>query len=109
MIALMRLILAASALIIIYIDPSEPDRYISVTYLVRVAYTVYSAALYLIAMMRKATTLHRVIEWSHWADVGWYVLLITLSSGTNSIFFSSSFRFWLPLSGGDFEPGCASS
>ena len=32
MIATMRLILASSALIIIYLDPSEPDRLVPVTY-----------------------------------------------------------------------------
>ncbi len=26
-------------------------------------------------------------KWTHWADVGWYIVLISLSSGTSSVFF----------------------
>jgi hypothetical protein len=39
MISLMRFILALSALIIIYIDPSEPNRFVAVTYAALIVYT----------------------------------------------------------------------
>ena len=41
MIGLMRLILALSALITIYIDPSEPDRFVAVTYSALIIYSAY--------------------------------------------------------------------
>jgi len=95
----MRFILALLALLIIYLDPSEPDRYIPVTYATLILYTLYSAILYIFALNRKPF-FKIFIEWSHWLDVVWYLLLVALSSGTNSIFFFfffciliASFRF----------------
>ena len=40
---LTRLVLAMSALIVIYVDPSEPDRLVKVTYTTLALYTLYSA------------------------------------------------------------------
>jgi hypothetical protein len=37
-----RFILALSALIIIYVDPSEPDRLVDITYAALALYSVYS-------------------------------------------------------------------
>lgn len=86
MISAMRLILAAMALLIIHIDPSEPERYVALAYTTLVLYTIYGAAIYgLVLIGAKLTaTLHR---WAHWADIVWCLILIGLSSGTNSIFF----------------------
>jgi signal transduction histidine kinase len=86
MVAAMRLVLAASALLIIYIDPAEPDRYVEFTYATLSLYVLYSAALYGLVLARAPFTVSLPL-WSHWADIGWYILLIALSSGTNSIFF----------------------
>jgi signal transduction histidine kinase len=80
----MRFILALSALVIIYIDPSEPDRLVHVTYTALMLYCLYSAALYLDAARQHG---RRVPRSYHWLDVGWYLLLISLSSGTSSVFF----------------------
>lgn len=100
----MRFILALLALLIIYFDPSEPDRYVPVTYTTLILYTVYSAALYIIAISRKQ--FFRIfIEWSHWIDVVWYLWLIALSSGTNSIFF---FFFFFSILIASFRFGFAS-
>jgi signal transduction histidine kinase len=84
MISLMRLILALSALLITYIDPSEPDRLVAVTYAALVVYSVYGAVLYYLSL-RGAPRLPLSI--SHWIDVGCFLVLVALSSGTNSIFF----------------------
>src|SRR5438445_9437623 len=83
-ITLMRLLLATAALVSIYIDPSEPDRYVAVTYTVLTLYVAYSAMLCAYAWRGVPLALTAI---THWIDVGWYVLLIGLSSGTNSIFF----------------------
>lgn len=84
MIGLMRLILALSALLIIYIDPSEPDRFVATTYVALVAYSLYSAVLCFFSV-RHVRLLPKQI--AHWVDVACFLILIALSSGTSSIFF----------------------
>jgi signal transduction histidine kinase len=86
MVAAVRLVLASSALVILYIDPSEPDRFVSITYGALLLYTLYSASLYVL-QVRYSSLSEPISSWSHWADVGWYLVLIALSSGTSSIFF----------------------
>lgn len=90
MAALMRLLLASSGLLVIYIDPSEPDRYVVLTYALLVLYSLYSAAIYLLTLYRDVV-LEGFRRWAHWADVAWYAVLIALSNGTNSVFFFSFF------------------
>lgn len=84
MISLMRLILALSGLLITYIDPSEPDRLVAVTYGALVVYGVYACFLYYLSFRGRARLLLSI---SHWIDVAWFLILVALSSGTNSIFF----------------------
>jgi len=84
MVCLMRLVLAVSALVIVYLDPAEPDRLIHVTYAALILYTLYSAALY---ALRVRSDSWRPAAWVTWADVFSYLVLVSLSSGTNSIFF----------------------
>jgi signal transduction histidine kinase len=84
MISLMRLILALSALLITYIDPLEPDRLVALTYGALVVYSVYGGILYYLSY-RGGPRLPLSI--SHWIDVGCFLVLVALSSGTNSIFF----------------------
>jgi hypothetical protein len=80
----MRLILAASALLIFYIDPSEPDRHVALAYATLALYVIYSALLVACAWRRILLVPATI---THWVDLGWYAVLISLSSGTNSIFF----------------------
>jgi len=84
MVCRMRLVLAVSALLTIYIDPSEPNRLVAVTYGSLILYSLYSAALYLRSGRRVGDGPSRT---AHWIDTGWYLLLVALSSGTSSIFF----------------------
>lgn len=93
MIGVMRLILASSALLIIYIDPSEPDRLVNVTYASLVLYVVFSAGLYFLSLL-KPGRFGWLSSGAPWMDVAWYVVLVALSSGTNSIFF---FFFFFPI------------
>ncbi|HKO42623.1 MAG TPA: histidine kinase [Pyrinomonadaceae bacterium] len=86
MIATMRLVLAGSALVVIYLDPAEPDHLVQETYGALVLYVLYSVALYIDSVLSKGVLGWRR-SWAHWIDVLWYTLLIGLSSGTNSIFF----------------------
>src|SRR5205814_1721557 len=104
MIAAMRLVLASAGLLIIYIDPAEPDRYVAVTYTALVLYVIYSATLYTLAL-RRSLRLQSVRNLTHWIDVGWYTLLVALSNGTNSIFF---FGFYFAILVASFRWGFAS-
>ena len=101
MIGLVRLVLALAALGIIFIDPTEPDKNVELTYGALVLYAIYSAAVYLLSLRRDRRGPRRL---AHWVDVAFYVVLVSLSSGTNSVFFLSfffaiivaSFRFGFP-------------
>jgi signal transduction histidine kinase len=103
-IAAMRLTLTVSALLIIYINPHEPDRFVALTYAVLTLYTLYSTVLYGLARL-KSRLIASISHWTHWADVGWYTLLIALSSGTNSVFF---FGFFFAILVASFRWGYAS-
>ena len=97
MIALMRLTLAVSALVIIYIDPFEPDRFVIPTYLALVVYVFYSLFILLLSLYQRAPYLV-----APWIDVACYLVLVSLSSGTSSIFF---FFFFFPILVASFRSG----
>lgn len=99
MIAAMRLTLAVSALLIIWIDPSEPNQFLPVTYATLSLYALYSLFIY-IASIRWSQILP--IRFLHWIDLAWYVLLISLSGGTDSIFF---FFFFFAILVASFSRG----
>src|SRR6185295_8687851 len=84
MIAAMRLMLALLALLSTYIDPGETTHYEAATYTVLAFYLAYSITLLTLAVRRRSTVPPTV---AYWADVGWDILLIGSSKGTNSIFF----------------------
>ncbi|HJP92982.1 MAG TPA: histidine kinase [Pyrinomonadaceae bacterium] len=96
---LTRLILSLSALIIIYVDPSEPDRLVNITYTTLALYTVYSALVYVLSIKRQSLFQNISL---HWIDIGWYLILISLSSGTNSLFF---FFFFFVILVASFRSG----
>src|SRR5438093_3610714 len=99
MVAAMRFVFAAAALAIIAIDPSEPDRHIAITYAALVLYVAYSASLWVCAWRAIPSWLAST---AYWVDVGWYVMLTGLSSGTNSIFF---FFFFFAILVASFQWG----
>jgi signal transduction histidine kinase len=99
MIGAMRLLLALSALLVIYIDPSEPDRFVSVTYVTLALYSLYSGVLYYGASTGRSLLPSGE---AHWVDVCWYMVLIALSSGTNSVFF---FFFFFAILTAAFRKG----
>src|SRR5215813_7587388 len=83
-IATMRLMLVLLALLSTYIDPAETTHFEAATYTVLVVYLAYSLTLVILAV-RGRTPLPATV--AYWADVGWDILLIGASKGTNSIFF----------------------
>ena len=98
---LLRLILSAAALLIIYLDPSEPDRHVPFTYATLTLYTLYSAIVYAAASAHNRAL---PIRAAHWIDMGWHTLLVSLSSGTNSLFF---FFYFFDILVASFRRGAA--
>jgi signal transduction histidine kinase len=80
MVSTMRLVLAASALFIIMLDPARPKA----TYAALFLYTAYSFLIYVLSIRRSALLPQRIV---HWLDLIWYMPLIALTGGSNSIFF----------------------
>jgi signal transduction histidine kinase len=99
MIGLMRLLLAVSALVITLIDPISLDRFSEITYLTLIGYCIYSLTIYLL-LLRGNSFIPAAA--THWIDVGWYVVLVALSEGTNSIFF---FFFFFAILNAAFRGG----
>jgi hypothetical protein len=99
MIAVIRVIIAVAALLITYIDPFSPDRFVVGTYVMLLLYLAYSS-LFSIGATRQYLRLPGTVM--YWIDVGWYVILIGLSSGTNSIFF---FFFFFVILASSFQYG----
>ena len=88
LVSAMRSLLAGFALIVTLIDPAEPDRYVALTYAALALYTVYSVVFLSLSFSRRDLIPVRIM---HWLDVAWFLLLIALSSGTSSIFYSFFF------------------
>ena len=84
MISTMRLVLAISASFITMLDLAKPNRPFDATYITLVVYTGYSLVVYVLAVRRSALLPQRIL---HWLDLLWYVPLIALSGGSNSVFF----------------------
>ena len=84
MISAMRVILACSALLVTVIDPSEPEELVFPTYLALTGYVIYSGVIYILAIRHSRILPGKIL---HWLDIAWYLALIAVSSGTNSIFF----------------------
>ncbi len=88
LISTLRLILAATALLVLFIDPSEPFRYVNATYIVLALYTIYSAVVLSVSLRRSDLI---PTQYMHWIDMVWYLALIALSNGTSSLFFNFFF------------------
>jgi signal transduction histidine kinase len=102
LIGLMRLILALSGLIIIVIDPSEPDHFVEITYAALVLYTLYSGVVYFLSLRGRNLF---PICFAPWIDVGCFSVIVALSSGTGSIFF---FFFFFAVMVASFRGGFSS-
>ena len=98
LISKMRVGLAFSTLLVIYIDPSEPQRFVALTYATLILYSVYSLVVYFISR-RKNTIPPKA---AHWIDILWFSILIALSYGIFSIFF---FLFYFAIMEAAFRFG----
>jgi signal transduction histidine kinase len=82
-----RLMLATSALVVILIEPLDSTRYLALTY-TAFMYTIYSAVFCVLAIKRSRLVPMGIM---HWLDMAWYLALVALSSGANSMFFNFFF------------------
>lgn len=86
-IAATRWLLASTALIIIYLDPAQPDNENwQLSYAFLSLFALYSAALYFLSYKRIGY-IQSSESWLHWVDVAWFTLLTGLCTGTLRIFF----------------------
>ena len=88
LVSVLRSVLAGLALIVNTIEPGASDRFVTLTYLALTLYTVYSLVVVILSFTRKDLIPVRIM---HWLDVAWYLTLIAISSGSNSIFFNYIF------------------
>lgn len=99
----LRLLVAAAALLIYVVDPSEDPGRRPFGQGVLMSFVVYSAALY---ALRRTRTLPASL--AAWLDVAWITLLVAVSEATSSVFFP---LYLLPILyasfGGGFRPGMA--
>lgn len=84
MVALMRCLLALSALLILGFDPAGPFGYDTGIYAGLVAYCLYSVALCIAVIARRTPIPPRA---QHWIDVLAFAGLVGLTEGTYNIFF----------------------
>ncbi len=85
MVALMRIALALAALLTTYIDQDARIALSHPVWISFYAYACHSFALYVLSRRRPLAIRGRTV---HWLDVGWYSLLILLTGGAGSFFFS---------------------
>lgn len=98
LISKMRVGLAFSTLLVVYIDPSEPQQFVALTYTTLILYSVYSLVIFF--MSRRNYPIPA--KAAHWIDVLWFSVLIALSYGIFSIFF---FLFYFAIMEAAFRFG----
>ncbi len=86
LIAAGRLVLAAFSLLAIYLDPSEPSRYVDVAYSALVTYLAY-AALIVLVLWSSMTPPTRLPIVTHGVDLAAFFILIYFTEGPTSPFF----------------------
>jgi signal transduction histidine kinase len=109
MIAVMRGILAFSALLVVYVDPTRPAAFSALAYSSLLVYGMWSVVLFIMAFRRDPAA--SPPRNTHWGDVLFCAYLVTLTQGSNSLFasfflfailsasFSSGFRQGLLVTG----------
>lgn len=98
MVGRMRLVLATSALLTVYINSKSVGGMAGLIWLIFCTYLFHSIVLYILSRLDRPFLQSKLI---HWLDVVWYALIVLVSGNSNSIFFlffffailTSSFRW----------------
>lgn len=93
-----RLVLSISALLTAFVDPAVVADISGYSWLVFCGYTIHSLVIYLLPRFDESYVRSMFV---HWLDIGWYVLIVFLTGGSDSLFFvffffvilASSFRW----------------
>lgn len=99
----LRLALGAASLAAVAIDPPDPARYVAALYTVLGAYVVFGVVVYAAGVASDAFR-RASYAYVHWADVAWYLPMVALSGGSNSLFFV---LFFFPILVAAFRSGFA--
>ncbi len=86
MIAVIRCVLAFSTLFVAYVDPTQPAIFSTLTYSSLVIYALWSCFLAINAVRRDPSA--PPPRDTHWGDLLFCAYLVTLTQGTNSLFFT---------------------
>ena len=97
MVAHIRLLLAVSALLTVFIETRSGSELL--IWLVFIGYTGHTAVLSLLAQYDKSPARSRLV---HWLDVGWYAMMVFATHGTLSLFF---LFFFFAILTASFERG----
>lgn len=97
-----RVFLTAAALIAVYLDETEPNRYAALAYAILTAYLVWAILIW--ALLRRAEKLHNFPIIVHVLDIAFPIVFMLFTAGPNSPFFSfllfvitaAAFRWGLP-------------
>lgn len=98
----MRLVLAGTALLAVWVDPTQPEHLARSAYLLLVGYVALSATAY--ARSLRATVLEQPGTWGQWLDIVAIVMLVALTGGASTIFFA---LFFFPILVVAFRSGFA--
>jgi signal transduction histidine kinase len=102
-VAALRLVLAASALGVVWIDPTQPASQAGQAYLALCLYTAYAAAFYGATLLESAPV-SALRPFEPWIDVAWYLALVAWTGGASSLFFV---LFFFPILVASFRSGFA--
>ncbi len=94
-----RLALSVWALFAIFIDPVESNNLFDTIYITLILYILYSSVICLFNFSQGKNLPFYIL---HWFDVIWYLVLISFSNGTSSIFY---FFFFFPILTASFRYG----
>ena len=97
----LRLALGVASLVAVAIDPPDAARHVAALYSVLGGYVLFGLILYAAGVLsdgwRRAS--HAYL---HWFDVAWYLPMVALSGGSNSLFFV---LFFFPILVAAFRSG----
>ena len=91
LLATMRVVLGASALLVVFVDPSEPNRWAFRPYIVLFIYTLYGLAIYILTARRHPVTARSLLPW---IDLLWTVPLAVFAAGSPRVFY---YFFFFPI------------
>ena len=97
-----RIFLTLAALVAVYLDPTEPNRYAELAYVILVSYCIWGITVWF--LVQRSDEISSLRSWIHFLDVVFPMSFILFTAGPNSPFFvfllfvlvAAAFRWGLP-------------